>query len=236
MRRPSLERLRRPSWRLPPVRSVLLAYECRILRLSAMGIALGLLGFVTAILIFGPPHRPETAVVFFEDLVSLVFLTMTAFVLAVDQEHRTLEFVLLAAQSPWWLYVRRYLLVLGLSAVAVLGLAFVWSLCYLPLPVHTLLRVALPPTIFVATLSYTLSLLTKSAHIATMLASAYWLAHQILHAYGDQSWFGYLFLFKVTYYPKSASLATNRCALLLAALCLLVISGLMLRRAERYLR
>ncbi len=224
------------SGRLPPVRSTLLAYECRILRLSAMGVALGLLGFVTAILVLGPPHRPQTAVVFFEDLVSLVFLAMTAFVLAVDQEQRTLEFVLLAARWPWWLYARRYLLVLGLSAAAVLGLACVWSLCYLPFPVLTLLWVALPPMVFVATLSYTLSLLTKSAHIATMLAAVYWLAHQILHRYGDQSWFGYLFLFKATYYPRSASSAANRCTLLLAALCLLPAAGLMLRRAERYLR
>jgi hypothetical protein len=68
-----------------------------------------------------------------------------------------------------------------------------------------------------------------------MLTGAYWILHQLLRKYGDRGWFGYLFLFKATYYPVSATFLANRLTLLLLAGCLLAASSVAFRRVERYL-
>ncbi|GEM_PF-5225118 len=227
-----LQRLPRPS----SVASIaLLGYEFRIIRPSVMGMALALLGFISLVLILGPPHKGGTAIVFFEDLASLALLVTTSHLLAVDQDYGALEFVLISTTSPFRLYLRRFLMVLGVNVGLVGGLALIWHLWYLPFPVSYLLLVALPPMIFSTSLSYLLSLASNNANIGAMLAGGYWLLNQLLRKYGDQGWFGYLFLFKTTYYPGSATFLENRIVLLLLAACLLAGSRVAFRRTERYL-
>lgn len=221
------------SLRMAPV--ALLSYEFRIIRPSVIGMALALLGFISLILILGPPHKGGTAIVFFEDLASLALLVTTSHLLAVDQDYGALEFVLVSTTSPFQLYLRRFLMVLGVNIGLVAGLAFTWHLWYLPFPVPYLLLVALPPMIICTSLSHLLSLVAKNANIGAMLAGGYWLLNQLLRKYGDQGWFGYLFLFKATYYPRSSTFLENRLVLLLLAACLLAGSSLAFRRTERYL-
>lgn len=220
---------------LSPAPVALLGYEFRIIRLSVMGTALALLGFISLILILGPPHKGGTAIVFFEDLASLALLVTTSHLLAVDQDYGALEIVLISTTSPFRLYLRRFLMVLGVNVGLVAALALIWHLWYLPFPVSYLLLVALPPMIFCTSLSYLLSLVAKNANIGAMLAGGYWLLNQLLRKYGDQGWFAYLFLFKATYYPRSATFLENRLVLLLLAGCLLAGSSLAFRRTERYL-
>jgi len=229
------ERLQSFPQSLPAAPVALLGYEFRIMRLSVIGTALALLGFISLILILGPPHKGGMAVGFFEVLTSLTLLATTSHLLAVDQDHRALEFVLLLTPWPFRLYLRRFLLVLGINIGVIVALAFVWYLWYLPLSVPRLLLVALPPMIFVTSLSFGLSLVCNNANIGAMLTGAYWLLHQLLREYGDQGWFGYLFLFKATYYPASATFLANRLVLFLLAGCLLAGSSVAFRQIERYL-
>jgi hypothetical protein len=228
-------RLHRILRSLPATPVALLGYEFRIIRLSVVGTALALLGFISLILILGPSHKGGIVIGFFEVLTSLTLLATTSHLLAVDQDHRALEFVLLSATRPFWLYLRRFLLVLAINIGVTVALAFVWHLCYLPLPVPDLLLVALPPMIFVTSLSFSLSLVCNNANIGAMLTGAYWILHQLLRKYGDRGWFGYLFLFKASYYPASATFLANRLVLLLLAGCLLAASSVAFRRVERYL-
>jgi hypothetical protein len=229
------ERLQSTPRSLPAAPVALLGYEFRIIRLSVVGTALALLGFISLILILGPPHKRGMAIGFFEVLTSLTLLATTSHLLAVDQDHRALEFVLLSTTRPFWLYLRRFLLVLVINIGVIVALAFIWHLCYLPLPVPDLLLVALPPTILVTSLSFGMSLACNNANIGAMLTGAYWILHQLLRKYGDRGWFGYLFLFKATYYPASATFLANRLVLLLLAGCLLAASSVAFRRIERYL-
>lgn len=214
----------------------LLGYELKILKQETVWGVLAGLFLVSLALIGGSRNSfPFVAWIFFENLAPLVMLFIAIALLANDRDHNTLESLFSRPGSGFVVYLRRLAFVHALDAAILLGLALLWQIETGTPPVVEILLTSVPPVVLLTNIGFFGAVLLNDSGGGPALGGSWWLLNQFLRRYGSQGWFGYIFLFKKTYYPHFPAFWSNRLALLLLGVILASAALLLLRKVERFL-
>ena len=221
----------------PPWWLALLGYELKILRRGNVWFVLISLFLVSLVLIFGSSRSPSygISVVFFENVAPLVMLFLATTLLSNDRDHGTIERMFASPGHRSTVYLRRFATVCGVDVAILSALILLWQLDPSAISVPRALMTSIPPALFLSGLAFLGALLVRDPNVGAIISAGWWVLNQFAVKYGNTGWFGYIFLFKETYYPGSSTLVGNRLTLLLLGVTFLSLIPLLLRKAERYL-
>ncbi len=221
-----------PSWWL-----ALLGYELKILKRGNIWFVLISLFLVSLVLIFGSSRSSSygISVVFFENVGPLVMLFNATVLLSNDRDHGTIERVFASPGHRSTVYLRRFATVCGVNVSILSALILLWQLDPSAISLPRTLMTSIPPVLFLSGLAFLGAVLVRDPNVGAVLSAGWWVLNHFAWSYGNKGWFGYIFLFKETYYPGSSTLVGNRLALLLLGVTFLSLIPLLLRKAERYL-
>ncbi len=221
----------------PPWWLTILGYELKILRRGNVWFVLISLFLGSLGMIFGSSRSPSygTSVVFFENVAPLVMLFTATALLSNDRDHGTIERVFASPGHRSTVYLRRFATVCGVDVAILSALILLWQLDPSAISAPRALMTSIPPVLFLSGLTFLGAVLVRDPNVGAVISTGWWVLNQFAVSYGNKGWFGYIFLFKETYYPGSSTLVGNRLTLLLLGVIFLSLIPLLLRKAERYL-
>lgn len=216
----------------------LIGYELKILpRKAVWGVLITLL-LVSLALIFGSRNSfPFVAWILFENLAPFVLLFNGVALLDNDRTHKTLDILFSRPGSRFGIFLRRLILVYSLNVLILGALSFLWQIKNEAPSMPEILLTSVSPALFLTSLGFCSAVVLNDANGGASVGGAWWFINQfILARYGDQGWFGYVFLFKRTYYPHSTQFVGNRIALFFLGVSFIVVTAIAFRKGERFIR
>ncbi len=221
----------------PPWWLALLGYELKILKRENVWFVLISLFLVSVVLIFGSSRSRSygISVMFFENMAPLVMLFNATALLSNDHDHGTIERVFASPGHRSVVYLRRFAIVCGVDVTILATLILLWQLDSSAISIPRALMTSIPSALFLSGLAFFGAVLVRDSNVGAVISACWWVLNQFAARYGNKGWFGYIFLFKETYYPGSSTFAANRLTLLLLGVTLSSLIPLLLRKVERYL-